>query len=78
MYMSRAFERYGISGTVAGTFNCMASLGVVLSNYVFARIAEVASWQVTVLCYLGIAALALILSVITVPIWQKFAKNANT
>lgn len=71
-YISRAFERYGCAGTVAGTFNCMASLGIVLANYVFAKVAEGSGWQITIICWLGISLLALVLSLITIPIWKKF------
>lgn len=74
-YMSRAFEKYGCAGTVAGTFNCMASLGIVLANYVFAKVAESAGWQITAICWLGIAVLALILSIISIPIWERFTKK---
>lgn len=74
-YMSRAFERYGCAGTVAGTFNCMASLGIVLANYVFARLAEVQGWQFTIICWLAVTVLALVLCLASIPTWKKFIKE---
>ncbi len=74
-YMSRAFERYGCAGTVAGTFNCMASLGIVLANYVFARLAEEQGWQFTIICWLAVTGLALVLCLASIPAWKKFTKE---
>ena len=70
--VSRSFENIGASGTLAGMFNCMVALGIVLANYVFTLLAEKKGWEFTVYVWLALAALSLVLSIITVPLWKKF------
>ena len=74
-YISRVFERFGCSGTVAGMINCMAALGVVLANYVFARVAELFGWGVATASWLVLGAVAVFLMLIFVPIWKRFEKK---
>ena len=76
-YVSKAFEKYGYGATLAGLFNCMASLGIVLANFVFARLADSFGWGITTRVWLIIAIVSLALCVITVPIWKKFKKRAE-
>lgn len=76
-YTSRAFVKYGCVGTLTGTFNCMASLGIVLANYVFARAAESIGWRYTAVCWIALAALALICALIEIPIWNRFDKASK-
>ena len=75
-YIASRYTRYGKGGTAAGILNCLASLGVVASNVVFPAIAEATGgWTVTVLVWVVLMAVALLLSLICVPIWGKFIKN---
>ena len=75
-YIASRYTRYGKGGTAAGILNCLSSLGVVASNVVFPAIADATGgWTVTVLVWAVLMALALLLSLICVPIWGKFIKN---
>jgi len=75
-YVAARYTKYGKGATVAGMLNCVASLGVVAANTGFAKIAEIfGSWNVTLLVWIGIMALALCLAIIVVPIWGKFIKE---
>jgi sugar phosphate permease len=76
-YVSKTFEKYGCGATLAGLFNCMASVGIVLANFVFARIADDFGWGVTTKAWLLTAIGALILCAIAVPIWNRFKKSAE-
>lgn len=70
--ISLGFEKYGRTGTLSGLFNCMAALGTVLANYVFAKIAEIAGWEITTKCWFWITVFAFFLAVLTVPVWKNF------
>lgn len=74
-YISKEFVRYGCVATLSGLFNCMSALGIVLANYVFAKIAESSSWEFTAKCWLFLTAFALLLSLIVTPVWKKFKKS---
>ncbi len=76
-YISRTFAQFGCVGTLTGTFNCMASLGIVLANYVFARVAESYGWQFTVICWVAVVALALLLALVSIPVWSKFKNKMS-
>ena len=70
--VSRSFENIGASGTLAGMFNCMVALGIVLANYVFTLLAENKGWEFTVYVWLVLAAVSFVLAVVTVPLWKRF------
>ena len=74
-YVAKAFEKYGYGATIAGLFNCMAAIGIVLANFVFAKIADFFGWGVTTKGWLITAIAALILCAITLPIWSRFKVN---
>ena len=76
LQMSKGFASYGCAGTVAGILNCMASVGILLSNYIFTRFSENYGWINTALMWLWLMAVALILCAAMIPIWKKFKKSA--
>ena len=75
-YVSKAFEQYGYGATLAGLFNCMASVGIVLANFVFARLADEFGWGVTTKAWLLIAVISLALCLTVIPIWRRFKRRA--
>ena len=76
-YITKAFEKFGLGGTLAGLFNCMSAVGLVLANYVFAKLAEEFGWGFTTKSWLIIAIVCLALTALTIPIWKNFKKKMN-
>ena len=73
--ISRAFAPYGCAATVSGIFNCMASIGLVLSNFFFTRFSDNFGWSFTTQFWFVLMALALVLCIIAIPFWKKFVKT---
>ena len=73
----KAFEKFGLGGTLAGLFNCMSAFGLVLANYVFAKLADEYGWGFTTKSWLIIGIISLILTAITIPIWNNFKKKMD-
>lgn len=76
-YISKAFEKFGYGATLAGLFNCMSAIGIVLANYVFAKLAERFGWGFTTKSWLVIAIVSFALTALTVPVWKKFKKKVE-
>ena len=76
-YISKAFEKFGHGATIAGLFNCMSAIGIVLANYVFSVLAERFGWGFTTKSWLVIAIVSLALTAITIPIWKRFKKKMD-
>jgi len=74
-FVSLAFEKYDSVATLSGIINAMASLGIVIANYVFVRIADFAGWEVTIMCWLILAVSAAVMGFVAVPIWKRFIKR---
>jgi sugar phosphate permease len=76
-YITKAFEKFGLGGTLAGLFNCMSAVGLVLANYVFAKLADAFGWGFTTKSWLIIAIVSFALTALTIPIWRNFKKKMN-
>ena len=76
-YITKVFEKFGLGGTLAGLFNCMSAVGLVLANYVFAKLAEEFGWGFTTKSWLIIAIVSFALTALTIPIWRNFKKKMN-
>ena len=76
-YISKTFEKFGFSATVAGLFNCMASVSLMLSNYVFAKLADTLGWGFTTKSWLVIGIVSFALAGIAIPIWKRFKKKMS-
>lgn len=76
-YISKVFENFGHGATIAGLFNCMSAIGIVLANYVFAKLAEMFGWGFTTKSWLVIAIVSLVLTALTIPIWNRFKKKMD-
>lgn len=77
-YATKFFEKYGISGTISGIFNCMAAIALFLSNYVFMDVAEQQGWGVTTKIWLIIAIIALTLAIVSIFLWKRFVKKTES
>ena len=73
--ISKTFAEYGYVGTMSGIFNSIASLGVVLSNFLFTRLSENYGWDFTTKFWLYIMAAATALCLFANPIWKRFVKK---
>ncbi|MBQ9941100.1 MAG: MFS transporter [Clostridia bacterium] len=76
-YISNTFEHYGCVATITGLLNCMASLGLMLTNYVFPKIADEMGWKFTATCWLILNIISFVLVLISIPIWKRFVKKIN-
>lgn len=76
-YISKEFAKYDCVATVSGMVNCMAALGIVLANYVFAKLADVYGWGFTTRCWVIITVAALVLTLVCIPIWDRFVKRGR-
>lgn len=77
-YVAFAFNKFGYSGTLSGIINCMFSLGIVLANYVFAKMADKSGWGVTTRWWLILGVFAFILALASIPMWKKFIKYSES
>lgn len=73
--ISKTFGPYGCVGTISGLFNCMASLGIVLSNFLFTKFSENYGWDFTTRFWIYIALAETVLCLVANPIWKKFVKK---
>ena len=74
-FIAARFNKYGKGGTIAGILNCFASLGVVTANTLYTGLADNLGWYITIATWIVLMAVALVVSIITVPIWAKFLKR---
>lgn len=74
-YLPVHFNRWGKGGTVSGIVNFACSLGVVMANMVFTRIADAFGWGVTVKVWFVLILIGGVLCASAIPMWRKFIKN---
>ncbi len=74
-YISLRFVKIGRNGTVSGIINAMASLGIVVANFVSPRIADSYGWTAVIVAWIGFAVVSVVLSLIAYIPWRKFIKN---
>ena len=74
-YLPTRFEKWGKGGTIAGVTNFAASLGVVLANMVFTRIADAVGWIITVRIWFVILAVGAALALLAIPLWNRFLRK---
>jgi len=74
-YISKTFEKFGCTATLAGLFNCTSAIALVLTNYVFAKIADSFGWEVATKSWFIIAIAAFALVCVAIPIWKRFKKK---
>lgn len=75
-YISARFNKWGKSGTLAGCFNALTSLGIVVSNFVFTRVTEhFNDWGVTIRIWLVMLVVSCVLLCIILPMWKRFLRT---
>ena len=74
-YISMRFVKIGRNGTVSGLVNAMASLGIVVANFVSPRIADSYGWNAVIIAWIGFAVVSVLLSLLAYIPWRKFIKN---
>ncbi|MBQ6998578.1 MAG: MFS transporter [Clostridia bacterium] len=69
--VSMSYSRYNMTGTIAGLFNALLCLGGVITSYAYGVLGEHFGWNITILCLAVAAVAAVILLLITNPMWKK-------
>lgn len=71
----KRFAKSGKVATFSGLFNSCTYIGAAIALPVFARIAEVFGWGITILSWGGVALLGLTVCLGAFPLWKKFRKE---
>ncbi len=71
-FISVRFEKYGRIGTVSGILNAGASVGNIFASYVFAKMADVMSWEGVAFSWIGADFLCAVLCIAVLRRWSKF------
>ena len=74
-YIAARFNKWGKSATLAGAFNMMSALGIVLSNFVFTRVVEAFGWMTTIWVWVVLLIIANILLLVIAPMWKRFLRT---
>lgn len=69
------FSKYGRTSTLSGTLNSIAYIGCGLANMGTGYLLNKYNWNVTILLWGAMAVVAIILSFICMPLWNKFVKK---
>lgn len=69
------FSRYGRTSTMSGALNSIAYIGCGIANFGTGYLLEKYDWNATILLWLGIAAAAVLLSLVCLPLWKKFVQG---
>lgn len=67
-----AYARYQKTGIVAGILNAFACFGSVIANVIYGFLAERFGWNVTILSWVVLAAVAVVFCQLATPAWKRF------
>ncbi|MBO7341341.1 MAG: MFS transporter [Clostridia bacterium] len=73
-YIAARFNKWGKGATLASAINTMSSLGIVISNFVFTRTAEI-SWKLTIWIWVVLLVISNVILFVISPIWKKFLRT---
>lgn len=77
-YLPVRFNKMGKTATVSGIVNAMASLGIVMSNFVSPRLADMfGGWVEVTYAWLAFAAASVLIFLISYLPWRKFVTKQN-
>lgn len=71
----KEFEKFGISTVVAGIVNAIASLGIFVSNYGVAYVADNYGWKATFLAFIILLLVGFAISLLLTPRWTRFVNS---
>ncbi len=77
VYIASRFSKTGRVATVSGFINAMAALGIVMSNYVFLRIADNMGWNAVTVSWMCFAVAAFVISAAAIVPWKKFIEKTK-
>lgn len=73
--VSMSYSPYNMTGTIAGLFNALLCLGGVVTSYAYGFLSEHFGWNITILCLALASIIAVILLIITKPMWKKVIQD---
>lgn len=73
--MPTAFAPYGKTGTIAGILNGFACFGSMIASYLFGLIADHFGWSITIGSWIGLALIAVLMTLAAAPLWSRFVKS---
>ena len=71
------FARFGRAATVGGLVNAFVYIGAAAATYGFALISELAGWRMTVLSWIGVAAVGITLAAVAFRKYSAFIKKED-
>lgn len=71
----KRFVKYGRVSTVSGVLNACTYIGAAASTYGFAALAETKGWNFTVGMWAAVAAVGMVICLVTSFLWKKYYKN---
>ena len=77
-YCNLRFAKFGKSGIAAGAMNASSALGIVVSGYVIAVIAEKLGWLAVTITFFVLIAVSIGLSLLVIPLWNRFKKKYHS
>ncbi len=75
-YYNASFAAVGKDGVVAGLLNSAASIAIIAQSYGFAAIADNFGWIAVTKLWVVLGIIAMVLTIIALPIYNKFKKEA--
>ena len=74
-YLPVCFSSFGRTGTVSGIINAMASLGIVMANFVSPRLADMFGWVEVVYAWIIFAFVAALIFFVAFFPWKRFVSK---
>ncbi len=74
-HIAARYSRWGKGATVAGAMNCIASVGVVGANVLSPVLADIFSWRIVGIFWIGALVCTLVCALVLLPLWKSFWKK---
>lgn len=76
--MPAKFAALNLTGGIASIVNAFACFGIVLANFGFGYLADSFGWNVTILVWIGMAAIGGLFCFLAARFWKRFLKKRGT